>query len=354
MFSRDAPRSPSFLVIRRDNIGDLVLTTPLFAALRGKFPEARIVALVNSYNRGVLEHNPHLDAVFAYTKASHVPPLARPGAYLRLVQTLWHLRCMKFDYAILPNSGFARRALKMARWIAPRHIIGFVGEPPETSSIDLPVPHTGGAGLHEVEDIWRLLAPLEVTAEIPAAMLVPDEALVAAARANLPAAVADGRGPLIALHLSSRKEKQRWPVESFAALARQLHAGYAARILVFWAPGDSKERVHPGDNTKASQLLAAIADLPAALMPTENLSDLIAGLALCDHAIMSDGGAMHIAAALGKPVVCLFGNSSPSHWHPWRVPYEALQKDSRRVGDISADEVVRAYGRLRERCAVSV
>lgn len=354
MSSPDAPTSPSFLVIRRDNIGDLILTTPLFEALRKKFPGARIVALVNSYNRGALERNPHVDAVFAYTKASHMPPSARLGACIRQLQIIWRLRRMQFDYAILPNSGFARRALKMARWIAPRRIIGFVGNPPETSSIDVPVPHSGARRLHEVEDIWRLLAPLGITGEIPAATLVPDKDLIAATRAKLPAAVADGPGPLVALHLSSRKQKQRWPVQSFAELARKIHAHHAARMLVFWAPGDASERVHPGDDMKASQLMAKIPDLPATHMPTTDLSELVAGLALCDHAIMSDGGAMHIAAALGKPVVCLFGDSSLSHWHPWRVPYEAIQTESHRVSDISADEVARAYGRLREQCAASV
>lgn len=380
MKSPAASTPPSFLVIRRDNIGDLVLTTPLFAALREKFPAARIAALVNSYNSEVLARNPHLDAVFAYTKASHVPLLERPGAYVRQALTLWRLRRAKFDYAILPNAGFARRALGMARRIAPRHIIGFVGDPPENSSIDIPVPHAGGAGLHEVEDIWRLLGPLGIAGDPPAATLVPDPARVAALLSSSAATVfqrgtgvspvmsgQNGRdarspclnvaavspppfpqpaGPLIALHISSRKEKQRWPEENFAALARRLHADHAARFLVFWSPGDESERVHPGDDRKAVHLMAMIQNLPAAPMPTKNLADLIAGLSLCDQAILSDGGAMHIAAALGKPLVCLFGDSSLRHWHPWRVPHEALQKDSRLVRDITPEEVARAYGSL--------
>lgn len=344
------PPTPSILVIRRDNIGDLVLTTPLFEALRRKFPGAFIAALVNSYNRDVLAHNPHLDRVFDYTKASHVPPAARLGVNFRQAALLWQLRRRKFDYVILPNNGFARRALGMAQWIAPRHIIGFVGDPPETKSIDMPVPHGDAASLHEVEDIWRLLGPLGITGEIPAATLVPDPARVAAMRSTVPAAVAGGDGPLVALHLSARKERQRWPVENFASLARKLHAEHSARILVFWSPGDENDRAHPGDDGKASRLLATIPDLTIAKIPTTQLADLIAGLSLCDHAVMSDGGAMHIAAGLGKPVVCLFGNSSVRRWHPWHVDHEVLQKDSRDVRDISAEEAAAAYGRLRQRC----
>ena len=56
------------LVIRHDNIGDLIVTTPLFRALRERFPDARIDALVNSYNRPVLDHNPDLSQIHVYTQ----------------------------------------------------------------------------------------------------------------------------------------------------------------------------------------------------------------------------------------------------------------------------------------------
>jgi ADP-heptose:LPS heptosyltransferase len=56
------------LVIRRDNIGHLVCTTPLFAALRARHPQAHIAALVNSNNAAVLAGNPDVDEVHSYTK----------------------------------------------------------------------------------------------------------------------------------------------------------------------------------------------------------------------------------------------------------------------------------------------
>ena len=62
---------PRILVIRRDNIGDLVCTTPLIFALRERFPRAHIAALVNTYNEAVLERNPAVDAVYAYEKGKH-------------------------------------------------------------------------------------------------------------------------------------------------------------------------------------------------------------------------------------------------------------------------------------------
>ncbi|HMG60523.1 MAG TPA: hypothetical protein VK583_12390, partial [Burkholderiales bacterium] len=62
---------PRILVIRRDNIGDLVCTTPLIFALRERFPLAHIAALVNTYNEPVLSGNAAIDAVYAYEKGKH-------------------------------------------------------------------------------------------------------------------------------------------------------------------------------------------------------------------------------------------------------------------------------------------
>src|SRR3954470_12201476 len=81
------------LVVRRDNIGDLVCTTPLFSALRRNHPDAWIGALVNSYNAPVLDRNPHLDAVISYSKLKHLAEgESIVGAFGRRIASFWKLR----------------------------------------------------------------------------------------------------------------------------------------------------------------------------------------------------------------------------------------------------------------------
>lgn len=334
------------LIIRRDNIGDLICTTPLFEAIRRRYPDAYLAALVNSYNAPAIQGNPHLDAIFAYTKGKHAEGEPVWRAYLRRLALLWKLRRMRFDYVLLATSGFAARSLKLARLLAPRHIVGFSTDKARSQAIDLAIPHAGGAHLHETEDMFRLLAPIDIREPIPGLTVVPDAGLVSHLRTALPAAVINTKGPLVALHISARKEKQRWPVEYFAELAHRLYAVHNARFLVFWSPGDENNPFHPGDDGKAARLLSLLVDLPVAAVPTGHLSELMAGLSLCDVAILSDGGAMHVAAGLGKPVVCFFGNSPAERWHPWGVPYQLLQKPSRVVSDITVDEAVEAFERL--------
>ena len=86
-----------------------------------------------------------------------------------------------------------------------------------------------------------------------------------------------------------------------------------------------------------------MSDVPVAPIATAHLSELIAGLSLADCAVLSDGGAMHLAAGLGKPLVCFFGSSPTERWHPWGVPYRLLQKPSRNVADISVDEAIEGW-----------
>jgi len=322
-------QSRKILVIRRDNIGDLVCTTPIFSALRMQFPQAWIGVLANSYNAPVLAGNPDIDEVFAYTKLKHrARGQGRLAALWQRLALVWDLRRRHIDEVILPG-GEQASARRFARWVAPRRVVASV------NSAD---------SMHEVERSFACLTSYGIKETPPACKVIADEALAQQLAATLPAALARRR--LIALQLSARKPKQRWPVERFAELARQLHTAHGCGFLIFWSPGAADDPLHPGDDAKAAELVAQIGDLPVAAVKTQHLSELVAGLSLCNEVICSDGGAMHIAAGLGKPIICLFGNSDAARWHPWAVPHVLLQPESREAADISVEEALYAYRQL--------
>lgn len=338
---------PSILVIRRDNIGDLVCTLPLIRALRQHFPEARIDALVNSYNQPVVAQHPDLDHVYAYTKAKHrAAGETVIGVYWRRFRLLWALRRRRYDYVVMANGGLMKRALRLARWVKPREIVGFAnGKDGLGKWVDRAVPIRPEQPMHEVENLFRLLRPLAIEQTVPpGAGMQAEPAMVDLAQARL--AVLPPAPLTLAIHISSRKPPQRWPATHFIALMHALHARYQVRFLLFWSPGDEHNPHHPGDDRKAAEIMAAVTDLPVLAYPTEALSELIGGLSVCDAMICSDGGAMHVGAGLGKPIVCFFGNSDATVWRPWGVPYRLLQKPSRDVKDITADEALDAFHEL--------
>jgi heptosyltransferase-3 len=345
-----AASTPSFLVIRRDNIGDLVCTTPLIHALRERFPKARVCVLVNSYNRPVVENNPDIDTVYAYMKTKH-RELGQSvlDVFWKRMQLMRELRRQRFDYAIIAGAHFLPRGLRLARAIKPKHIVGFT-EPGKRGIelIDTGVTYTLPQPLHEAEDVFRLLAPLGIHGEPPAMRVFPSPAASALAQQAL-----RGKGlaadNLIGVHISARKPLNRWPAKNFAELIRRLHLVHRAAFMLFWSPGSASNPRHPGDDEKARQIMDAVKDIPVLAYPTDSLDQLIAGLAQCRAVVCSDGGAMHIAAALGKPILCFFGKSDKTRWYPWKAPHVLLQPSSLNVADIGVDEAARAFDQLLAR-----
>jgi ADP-heptose:LPS heptosyltransferase len=328
----DASAAPKVLVIRRDNIGDLVCTTPLLRALRAQLPAARIVVLATRYSAAVLAGNPDIDSSCSYTKIKHrAPGESALSIYLQRIQTILALRRERFDWILLPG-GAQASSLRFARWIGGGRLLVRGDE-------DMV------AGPHEVEQSCHLLSRMGLHYETLAPRVVPASDELARIGAFIDGALAQRPPRLIGLHISARKPSQRWPARSFAVLARRLAAEGTA-FLLLWAPGGTDDARHPGDDDKAARVLELAAEVPIVAVPTRRLEELIAALSVCDAVICGDGGAMHVAAGLGKPIVCLFGQSTAARWHPWGPAYELLQMPSMDVKDISVDAVARAYAAL--------
>jgi len=339
---------PKILIIRRDNIGDLVCTTPLIAALRQHFPDAWLGALVNSYNAPVLDGNPDLDDVFVYTKAKHRGnDESLPGILWRRLLMMHGLRRMRLDDVIIANPTAQPRTVKLARWLKPKRIIGFGN----ADGLDISLP-LNAQDRHEVEDVFRVAAIYGIDGPPPACRVFASAAVQPA-----PTFLTVG------IHISARKPSQRWPAERFVDTMRKIAAQGPVCFMLLWSPGAEDNPLHPGDDAKAQEVLGRVgagalcvpgiplrgqvtANLALTARPTQTLPELIAALTECDALICADGGAMHLAAGLGLPIVCLFGNSGAQRWRPWGVPCRVLQKPSLDVADIGVDEVVGAFNAL--------
>lgn len=338
------------LVVRRDNIGDLVCTTPLIRALRQHYPDARIDALVNSYNLPVVAHNPDLNGAYAYTKAKHRDRCSESllGVTWRRLRLMWQLRATHYDLVVLANGGCLKRPLRLARLIAPKQTLGFYDARVDGAGIiDLRVSEANPRSGHEVEAIFALLAPLGIA--------TPPGPLVLQADPRLKARVHDQlhRQPwfterlTLAVHISARKPSQRWPTPHFAAALRTLAAQRDVQFMLFWSPGSEDNPLHPGDDAKAADILSALpAGFPILPWPTAHLDELISGLAVCSGMLCSDGGAMHIGAALGLPIACFFGQSDVDTWRPWGVAQRIMQAPSLDAADIAPETACQALAEL--------
>jgi heptosyltransferase-3 len=333
------------LVIRRDNIGDLVCTTPLLFALREHFPHAHIAALVNTYNEAVLARNPAVDAVHAYEKGKHRGQgRSLLSVYADRLRLILRLRKQRFNYAILATPGFEPRSLRFARLIGARHLLGYT-EPGKTHSrLDIALPYDRSTPAHEVEQVFGLLKAFGVNGPPPAMRVFPD----AEARRSVEQALSRlGEGtPVVCVHISARRKGQQWSAENFAALIRAVAERHSVRFLLLWAPGDPDNPRHPGDDDKARAVAEKCGGLSLLPCPTGELPKLIAALSLADCVVCADGGAMHLAAALGKPILCFFGDSPPARWRPWKTTHELLQPAGGDLANLTVEAALAGFERL--------
>jgi len=326
------------LIVRQDNIGDLVCTTPLIEGIRATFPNVHITVLCTSYNRAVLERNPYINRICAYAKRSHHGSIfSLVAGSIQKVLLIWQLRRECFDLVIAASTPCGKRVSDLVAMIKPAR---FLCSSENGDSADH-VPASALEEMHEVERVWEIGKRMGLAGRAPGVRVYPDTARAKSLRGEF---FREG-GRLVAVHISSRKPSQQWPARQFAELLRILfRQDTSLRFVVLWAPGGTDQLAHSGDDAKAKELEVFLdGSVPVVFQPTPSLEGTIEALAACDYFIGSDGGAMHLAAACGLPVVALFGASDTLRWYPWTPARRVLQAESKEVRDLSADKVAEAF-----------
>lgn len=332
------------LFIRRDNIGDLICTTPSIHAVRERYPDAKIGILVNTYNADAVRNNPDIDEIYVYEKAKHVPDKNKLSVWWSNSKVLLKIRKERYDVAIGCGS-YSPRLARYTYMTGAAVRIGYLPKNADKSkSYNMPISDPEKT-LHEVERTFHLLSPLGINGMPRETRIFPEDDLKQKAESFLMAADIKGNNPVIAFHISSRRPESRWPADKFTELGNLIAEKHQANILLLWSPGSEKNPYHPGDDEKAERIINSMKSKPIACK-TIQLRELIAMLSIADVVVCCDGGAMHIAAALGKPVVTIWGSTNPDRWRPWEARHIILQDESRKTENVSAQAALDAVEKL--------
>ena len=245
----------SVLFIRRDNIGDLVCTTPAISAARLKYPEAEIAVLVNSYNADIVKGNPDIDEVFIYEKEKH---RAKGKGVLRTLigqmSVIGKIRSRRFDAAIGCAYSYSPRLARLTYLTGAKLRIGY-GPQQGNSRFYNSVVKGPSEPVHEVLAMMRLLKPLGIEEEpVPRLFIRPEEVEVKKAREFLKGA---GMGRRIALfHISPDGLKQVafWNIQRVRDMIESptppspTRGGIRIQAVLTWSP--TRTTCYPGE-TKA-------------------------------------------------------------------------------------------------------
>ena len=318
----EAPPILNVLVVRLDEIGDMVMCTPFLRELRRRLPDAYVTLVVKPGVQALFEFCPYVNEVlvfeFHYREPSILRALLLPGRTLRFAaRCLWARR---YDLAFLPRwDTDYYYATFLAYWSGARRRVGFSEKVSEKKrwanrGFDrlLTEALTDVAARHETERPFLLLEGLGA----PPSGAAPDDrqelwvgpADRDAAERLLAEAGVGAEEMLIGIGPSGgHSVLKQWPLENFALLGRRLQDEHGARIVLFGGPDEAAL-----GRTLAAQIGPGVINL----VGRTSLRQMAAVMARCRLYVGNDSGPTHVAAAMGVPVVAIFGSSCPHRFHP--------------------------------------
>jgi len=304
------------LIVKLGSIGDIVHTLPALAALRQAFPEAHIDWLVESRSKEILIGNPCLNDLLEVDTLSWRRRLLVPSTWVEILERLRSLRArhydVVFDFQGLWKSGvFCRLARSHRR-------IGFARGHLRESGASLFThqrisPPENAA--HVIDRNLYLLRAVGIeTAERAFPIAVP-EAIRARANQGL---VSCGLADFVALNPGGGWPTKRWAPERYGRLAVEIRREWSFPSLVLWGPGEEG----------LAERIVASSEGAARQAPRTELREMIPYLERARLFVGGDTGPLHIASALGVPVVGLFGPTDPARNGPFgkedRVVWKAV------------------------------
>ena len=296
------PRNANVLIVRLRSIGDVVLTLPALQALHDWRPDLRIHMLVEPLSAPLLEGHPAIAEVIVLRKFWETVRLLRQREF-----------SIAFNMHGGPTSAFLTRlsdAQVRVCW-AQRQFSSFY-------NVHVPIhfPVAGRIEMHTAEHrLQQLLYTGLPERPLPAAKVYVNPDAKERMRRKLAEQGIGPDQPYAVMRPGASQANKRWPTERFAAIAQWLREAHGIATVVNLGPGD--EQIAAEVKQRFAGLGIIISDL--------DLRGLVALLAGSSLFIGNDTGPTHIAAALGRKSVVIFGASDSKVWSPWKTEYRLVE-----------------------------
>ena len=310
----DKTKIKRIVILRTDRIGDVVLSTPTIRAARKAFPEAYIAIIVSPETRELVAGNPDLNEIITFDKRSK-----HRGVFQALRFAMW-LRKKRFDIALILHSTARVNLLCFLAGIPKR--VGYARGKLDFLLTDR-LEYVKRLGeKHESEYSLDVLRSIGIDAEM-------SRLSVSISRENenilrdlfLEHDIREG-DRIVVLHPGASHPSKMWPEENFARLGDALIEGLKVKIIL--VSGSSQSAI--GEKVKDLMKNDAIS-----LCGRTSLGVLAALFKKTDLFISNDSGPVHIACAVGTPVISIFSRNekglSPARWRPLGDKSMFLHKD---------------------------
>jgi len=298
------------LVIRTDRIGEVLLSTPILGSLKIAYPDASISVMVKPHIKELIEGNPNVNEIISYEDLTEG---FREAFKLKRI-----IREKNFDLAVIVNP---KKKFHLACFLAGVPVrVGFNRKWGFLLTHKV-ADEKSKAQKHEVEYNLDLLRALKIEPKDKRPIVIIDD------RQQVP----DVPEKAVAIHPATSNPKKRWEAARFAQLGDIFaKLGYA---VIFVGGKEEAEECH--------NVMSLMKAKPINLTGKTSLKELAAVLKKCLLLVSNDSGPVHISAAVGTPVIALFGKADPGsrakRWGPYGEGHQVIEKD--RLEDIAPEEV---------------
>ncbi len=297
------PHRARILVVRLRSAGDVVLLTPALQLLKQWRPDLRISVIVESRLRELLEGNPDVDEMLDPGEGSGWKKVASRARAVR------ELRRRRFSLCVNLHGGPTSTFLVQfsgARWKAGFHhfrarTVYDILIPDARTILNQPSIHTAE---HQASAFFWLGLPRR---EVPRARLFVRAASAAWWQQKRTRLGVLPEQDYAILHPAARYATKQWASANFACLGAYLEREAGLKPIYHCGPGESS----------VLEAIERAAGNPICRLEGASLGELVAALAAARLFVGNDTGPAHMAVALGRPSVVMFGSSSSAIWGPW-------------------------------------
>ncbi len=332
------------LFIENVNIGDLINATPAIKAVRERFPYARVDVLISDNLSEIVRCIPLFDRIYSYSKYSSGKHRNKFEHMIKLWRLFFnYIRKEKYDIAIATRTGSSPSTAFKALLTGAKYRIGSATGNWRWKRCWMDWVWTIGVKpsktiKHEIERCFDIVEVIGVDREKAdkSLILVIDEEYIKRAREFLRFCGIYERD-FVLIHITSRHPRNRWSVEKFVKLSREMMIRYDKKIVVTFGPQDIKK----------AECIANECGGNCFIFRTDSILQLCGIIKESPLFITTEGGPMHIAAALGTPTVAIFGKSPVELWRPWGEGHVVIKRGDN-AETVSVYDVLEGIEKMRE------